>query len=121
PQLQRRHPLTCDHSVHHPPPATTLVFDYIVTGTGLASVSKKVGTSPATGSVTFTNNGKTQVDIPTGTTVSTSNGKKFATTVDALVPTIGSGVGNTVPVQVQAQVQGTEGNVPAHSITVIPT
>jgi len=107
--------------VHHTLPATTLVFDTSVTGTGPASGSKKVGTSPATGSVIFTNNGKTPVDIPTGTIVSTSNGKKFATTVDALVPTRGSTVGNTVPVQVQAQVQGTEGNVPAHSITVIPS
>jgi len=105
--------------VHHTLPATTLVFNTSVTGTGSASGSKKVGTTPATGSVIFTNNGKTPVDIPTGTIVSTSNGKKFATTVDALVPTTQSRVGNTVPVQIQAQIQGTDGNVPAHSITVI--
>jgi hypothetical protein len=105
--------------VHHTLPATTLVFDKSVTDTGPATGSKKVGTAPATGSVIFTNNGKTPVDVPTGTIVSTSNGKKFATTVDALVPTTGSSVGNTVPVQVQAQVQGTDGNVPARSITVI--
>lgn len=109
--------------VHHTVAAMTLVFpgkDASVTGTGSATGSKKVGTAPATGSVVFTNNGKTPVDIPTGTIVSTSNGKKFATTVDALVPTTGSSVGNTVPVQVQAQTQGTDGNVLAHSITVIP-
>src|SRR6266567_2981738 len=105
--------------VHHTLPATTLVFNTSVTGTGSASGSNKVGTTPATGSVIFTNNGKTPVDIPTGTIVSTSNGKKFATTVDALVPTTQSRVGNTVPVQIQAQIQGTDGNVPAHSITVI--
>jgi len=107
--------------VHHTLPATTLVFDTSVTGTGSASGSKKVGTTSATGSVIFANNGKTPVDIPTGTIVSTSNGKKFQTTVDALVPTAGSGVGNTVPVQVQALVQGTDGNVPVGSITLIPT
>ena len=71
--------------VHHTLPATTLVFDKSVTDTGPATGSKKVGTAPATGSVIFTNNGKTPVDVPTGTIVSTSNGKKFATTVDALV------------------------------------
>ncbi len=107
--------------VHHTLPATTLVFDTSVTGTGPASGSKKVGTTPATGTVTFTNNGNNPVDIPTGTIVSTTNGKKFATTVDALVLKKGSAVGNTVPVQVQAQVQGTDGNVPINSITVIPS
>jgi len=107
--------------VHHTLHATTLVFDASVTETGTATGSKKVGTTPATGTVIFTNNGKKPVDIPTGTIISTSNGKKFATTVDALVPTIGSGVGNTVPVQVQAEVQGTDGNVPINSITVIPS
>jgi Baseplate J-like protein len=106
--------------LHHTLPATTLVFDTSVTGTGPASGSKKVGTTPATGTVIFTNNGNTPVDIPTGTIVSTTNGKKFATTVDALVLKKGSEVGNTVPVQVQAQVQGTDGNVPINSITVIP-
>jgi len=105
--------------VHHTLPAATLVFDTSVTGPGPASGSKKVGTTPATGTVIFTNKGNMPVDIPTGTIVSTSNGKKFATTVDALVPTTRSGVGNTVPVPVQAQVQGTDGNVPADSITVI--
>ena len=107
--------------VHHTVAATTLVFDTSVTGTGPASGSKKVGTTPATGTVTFTNNGNNPVDIPTGTIVSTTNGKKFATTVDALVLKKGSAVGNTVPVQVQAQVQGTDGNVPINSITVIPS
>jgi len=107
--------------VHHTLPATMMVFDTSVTGTGPASGSKKVGTTPATGSVNFTNNGDKPVDIPTGTIVSTSNGKKFATTVDALVLTKGSGVGNTVPVEVQAEVQGTDGNVPSNSITVIPS
>jgi uncharacterized integral membrane protein len=107
--------------VHHTLPATTLVFDTSVTGTGPASGSKKVGTTPATGTVVFTNKGNKPVDIPTGTIVSTNDGKKFATTVDALVLTKASYVGNTVPVQVQAQVQGTDGNVPINSITVIPS
>ena len=107
--------------VHHTVAATTLVFDTSVTGTGPASGSKKVGTTPATGTVTFTNNGNNPVDIPTGTIVSTTNGKKFATTVDALVLKKTSDVGNTVPVQVQAQVQGTDGNVPINSITMIPS
>jgi hypothetical protein len=107
--------------VHHTLPATTLVFDTSVTGTGPASGSKKVGTTPATGSVIFTNNGNKPVDIPTGTIVSTSNGKNFATTVDALVLAKGSDVGNSVPVQVQAQTPGMDGNVPINSITVIPS
>ena len=107
--------------VLHTVAATTLVFDTSATGTGPASGSKKVGTTPATGTVIFTNNGNTPVDIPTGTIVSTTSGKKFATTVDALVLKKGSDVGNSVPVQVQAQVQGTDGNVPINSITVIPS
>ena len=106
--------------VLHTVAATTLVFDTSVTGTGPASGSKKVGTTPATGTVNFTNNGNKPVDIPTGTTVATSDGKNFATTVDALVLNKGNPVGNSVPVQVQAQVQGTDGNVPSNSITVIP-
>ncbi len=106
--------------VHHTVPARTLTFDTSVTGTGSATGSKKVGTVPATGNVIFTNKGAKPVDVPTGTIVSTSNGVQFATTADALVLTAGSKVGNTVPVEVQAQSLGQSGNVPANSITVIP-
>jgi hypothetical protein len=106
--------------VHHTVPARTLTFDTNVTGTGSATGSKKVGTVPATGNVIFTNKGTKPVDVPTGTIVSTSNSVQFATTADALVLTAGSKVGNTVPVEVQAQSLGQSGNVPANSITVIP-
>lgn len=106
--------------VQHTVPARTLTFDTSASGSGSATGSKKVGTVAATGTVNFTNKGTKPVDIPTGTIVSTSNGVQFATTADVLVLTAGSTVGNTVPMEVQAQSPGQTGNVPANSITVIP-
>jgi hypothetical protein len=90
-------------------------------GTATASGTKQVGRAPATGSVTFTNNGKQPVDIPTGTIVSTPGGIQFATQADLVVtPPNNNKVGNQVPVPVQAVNKGDNGNLPAGTITVIP-
>lgn len=101
--------------VTHTMPAQTLSFPITVQGTGQATGNKPVGTVAATGTVTFTNKTSSSVEIPTGTIVTTSNGVAFATTADALV------LGNSSNVEpVQASQPGTDGNVPANAITVIP-
>jgi hypothetical protein len=79
-----------------------------------------VGNSLATGKVNFTNRGTAPVDIPTSTVLSTSNGVQFATAADALIPPAGSNNPNP-PVPVQAMLAGSNGNVAAGSITVIPS
>ncbi len=104
----------------HTVPAQNLSFDTSAQGTGRATGSTKIGTVQATGNVVFTNNGPLQVDIPTGTMVSTDSGVQFATTADAVVLTKGSNIGNTAQVPVQAVLPGESGNVPIISITVIP-
>ena len=106
--------------LHHTVRAQTVAFDKTVTATGSATGSKQVGTTPATGQVIFTNNGPQPVHIPQGVIVSTKNGIQFITTIDALVNTQSSNVGNSFPITVQAQGSGENGNVPAGSITVIP-
>jgi len=101
--------------VTHTMPADTLLFPITVQGTGQATGSKPVGTVAATGTVTFTNKGTASVEIPTGTTITTSTGVAFVTTADALVL-----ANNTNVDLVQAMQPGTDGNVPANAITVIP-
>ncbi|MGB8348687.1 MAG: baseplate J/gp47 family protein, partial [Ktedonobacteraceae bacterium] len=101
--------------VTHTMPADTLSFPITVQGTGQATGSKPVGTVAATGTVTFTNKGTASVEIPTGTTITTSTGVAFVTTADALVL-----ANNTNVDLVQAMQPGTNGNVPANAITVIP-
>lgn len=101
-------------------PATPLTKTFNQSGTGKATGSAKVGTAKATGTVTFTNNGGTPVDIPSGIIVSTSTGVQFATAADAVANVNGNVAGNTVLVPVQAQKPGESGNVPAGSITLIP-
>lgn len=103
------------NTVTHTMPAETLSFPVTIQGTGQATGTKPVGTNAATGTVTFTNKNSSSVEIPTGTLVTTSNGVAFATTADALV--LGNGT-NVEPVQ--ASQPGTNGNVPANAITVIP-
>lgn len=101
--------------VTHTMPAQTLSFPVTLQGTGQATGNKPVGTVAATGTVTFTNKTSSSVEIPTGTIVTTSNSVAFATAADALV--LGNG-SNVEPVQ--ASQPGTDGNVPANAITVIP-
>ena len=101
--------------IQHTLPAQTLLLDTSVQGTGKATGVTTVGTIPADGTVYFTNNGKVQVDIPTGTTIATKNNILFTTQADVLVQP-----GQTLPTNILAQSPGTSGNVPANSITVIP-
>ncbi len=100
--------------------ADQLTNDFAATGTGKATSSTKVGTSPATGTVTFINNGKTLVTIPTGTVVTTSDGTSFSTQAEAVVDIANSSLGQTVDMPVQAQKAGTSGNVAPGSINAIP-
>ncbi len=101
-------------------PADQLANDFETPGTGKATGSAKIGTAPATGTVTFTNNGKTLVTIPSGTVVTTSSGISFSTQAEAVVDTANSNTGGTVDVPVQAQKSGTNGNVASGSINAIP-
>ncbi len=101
-------------------PADQLTNDFEATGSGKATSSTKIGTAPATGTVTFTNNGNTLVTIPTGTVVTTSNGTSFSTQAEAVVDTSNSNIGGTVDIPVQAQKSGTSGNVAPGSINAIP-
>lgn len=101
-------------------PADQLTRDFEATGTGKATGTTKVGTSPATGTVTFANNGKSLVTIPSGTIVTTSNGIAFSTQAEAVVDTANSNTGGTVDVPVQAQSAGASGNVAAGNINAIP-
>lgn len=95
-----------------------LTFNTSASGNGTATGTTKQGNTQATGTVNFTNkNTKQPVDIPTGTTVSTSGGAGsvvFVTTADAVIP-----INSSIPIPVQAQAPGTQGNVPASAITEI--
>jgi hypothetical protein len=101
--------------------AQNVKFDMSMSKIGHVTGSKQVGTTPATGQVVFTNHGNQSVDIPNGTIIASSSGVQFMTTSDVLVPTVGSNIGNAIPDPVQSVSTGTSGNVPANSITVIPT
>ncbi len=92
-----------------------------LTGNGTATGSTHVGTAKATGNVLFTNTGPQSLDIPQNTVIATNSGVQFVTTADAVADIQGSRVGNTVQVPVIAQMPGEIGNVPANSITIIPT
>jgi hypothetical protein len=103
---------------HNTIASVVLSYKNSVSGQGSATGTRQVGNALAKGSVSFTNRGAQQVDIPTGIVLSTSNGVEFATTADALIPPAGSN--NPVPpVPVQAVMAGNSGNVAAGSITVI--
>ncbi len=88
-------------------PADQLTNDFEANGAGKATGSTKVGTASATGTVTFTNNGKTLVTIPSGTVVTTNSGIAFSTQAEAVVDTANSNTAGTVDVPVQAQKSGT--------------
>lgn len=104
-------------------PAQTQIKTFTVSGTGSATGKTKVGTVPATGTVFFTNNGTSSVEIPTGSVVATgdANAVLFVTTADAVIsPANATPPPPPIPVPVQAQKAGESGNVAAGSITVIP-
>ncbi len=102
---------------HNTAASELLTYTASATGNGTATGTTKQGNSQATGTAIFTNKGTQQVDIPTGTTVSTSGGTGsvvFLTIADALIP------GNSsIPIPIQAQSQGPQGNVRAGTITEI--
>jgi Baseplate J-like protein len=94
-----------------------LTHDASVTGTGTATGSTLQGNAKATGTVIFANNGLQNVTIPTGTILTTGNGAvQFVVTASPVVP----GHNSTVPIPVQAQNAGNEGNVGPNTITVVP-
>lgn len=97
-------------------PAQALENNFSASGQGTASGTTRVGNARAQGLVTFTNNGSTDVTIPTNTLIATQSGIQFTTSAEAFVPH-----GSTFPaVPVSAQQTGDSGNVPTGSITVIP-
>jgi hypothetical protein len=104
--------------------ADVLTRDFTKGGMGNATGTAKINNQSASGSVTFTNNGKVQVAIPTGTIVATTgaNGQQFATTANAVVlpPGSNNAVGNSMDIPIQAVKAGPDGNVKSGTITVIP-
>jgi len=101
-------------------PADPLSNNFEATGAGKATSSAKIGTAPATGEVTFTNNANVLVTIPSGTIVTTNSGTAFSTQAEAVVNTSSSNVGSSIQVPIKAQTAGTSGNVAAGSINSIP-
>jgi len=101
-------------------PADSLSNNFEATGAGKATSSATVGTVPATGEVTFTNNANVLVTIPSGTIVTTNSGTAFSTQAEAVVNTASSNVGASIQVPIKAQAAGTSGNVAAGSINSIP-
>ncbi|WP_220193350.1 baseplate J/gp47 family protein [Ktedonospora formicarum] len=99
-------------------PAQSFSRDFDQDGSGTATGSKMVDNRTATGSVTFTNTGNTNITIPSGTIVETQNGIQFATTAEAVVTTSGSGL-NVVDMPIQAVKPGASGNVGPGKITVL--
>lgn len=100
--------------------ADTVTKEFTKSGTGKATGTKTIDTAPAGGSVVFTNSGTKSVTIPVNTVVTTSGGKQFATTYEAVVGAKGDQVGNTILVPVVAQQPGVSGNVDSGTIVVIP-
>lgn len=98
-------------------PAQKLQQDFSASGQGTASGNTSVGNARAHGLVTFTNNGNADVTIPTGTIIATPSGLQFTTEAEAVIPQ----GGNLPAVPVNAQQAGDSGNVPAKSITTIPS
>lgn len=96
--------------------AQALGHDFSVSGQQKASGTATVGDTRAEGQVIFTNNGKTDVTIPTGTIITTQSGVQFATGAEAFVPS-----GKSFPaVPITAQQAGAIGKVGAGTITVLP-
>ncbi|WP_201364504.1 baseplate J/gp47 family protein [Dictyobacter formicarum] len=103
-------------------PAHQLVHEFTKTSPEPVTGTKLVGTAKAKGNVCFSNNGDTDIIIPTGSEVSTPgvNGVLFKTTAEVSIPkqTLCSNV--PLPVPVEAVKAGESGNVPAGSVTLIP-
>ena len=99
-------------------PARLVKVDLVETGSVPTTGSQQKATDRAAGEVVFSNLGGEPVNIPTGTSVSTSTGTpvEFRTTRDALLE---SGVGTRVTVPVEAVDPGTLGNVPANTINTV--
>jgi hypothetical protein len=102
--------------------ADVLTKDFTRSGTGTATGSARIDTALATGSAIFTNNGLSDVTIPSGIVVATAgpNSQQFVTMAEAVVLHPGSTTGNSIEIPIQAQKPGTTGNVDAGMITVIP-
>jgi hypothetical protein len=99
-------------------PARAIKADLVETGTVPTTGSSQKATDRAAGEVVFSNLGSAPVNIPTGTSVSTSTGTpvEFRTTRDALLE---SGVGTRVTVPVEAVEPGTIGNVRPNTINTV--
>lgn len=96
--------------------AHVLVYAKPVSDQGTAHGTTRVGNAQAQGTVTFTNTGHTNVDIPINTVITTPGGTQFVTAADAVVV-----AGNPLAaVPITAQQAGEGGNVGANTITVIP-
>lgn len=103
---------------HKTLPAQTLSSTFFATGPGHATGTTLVGTKAATGIVTFTNTGSSDIVIPTGTIVATQSGVQFMTTAETLVS---APPNNTNIAPILARKNGSGGNVPANAITSIPS
>lgn len=97
--------------------AQVLEYSAPISGQSTASGQTRVGNTRAQGSVAFTNNGKTDVVIPTGTIITSTGGIPFTTSAEAFVSHSG---GNYPAVPISAQQAGVSGNVGANTITTIP-
>jgi hypothetical protein len=99
-------------------PARTVYAEVEATGQIATTGLKDVPSSPASGSVIFTNLIGTAATIPQGTGVRTTSGAaiRFVTTQAA---TVGAGIGATVEVPIKAEDPGPAGNVGAGQINAI--
>src|SRR5947199_7974548 len=103
-------------------PSQVLTHPVSATGQGSATGTIKQGNQVATGTVTFSNKGSSQLDIPTGTVLSTSGAGpiQFVTVADVVVQPDQNNNGIPSVAPVQAHLPGESGNVPTNSITLIP-
>lgn len=99
-------------------PAITYRAEVEERGTLPASGQQSLGSTPATGSVTFVNRTSTRVDIPAGALVSTSAGTPivFRTTADVAVPASAQA---DAPVEAVIESSGAVGNVEAGLINTV--
>jgi hypothetical protein len=99
-------------------PARAIRADLVETGAVPTTGAQQKATDRAAGEVVFSNLGSAPVNIPVGTSISTSTGTpvEFRTTRDALLE---SGVGTRVTVPVEALEPGTIGNVRPNTINTV--
>ena len=72
--------------------------------------------SKSKGVARFTNLSQAEVDLPAGTVIATESSIRFATLNDTRLPT---GIDQFVDVPIEALEAGTQGNVPADTITIV--